>query len=223
MLTPAEQIASDLEGWVLNQDELALARVQAALVAAMYAPAPAIDALGLQAVEDVRGEVVAKLLSISATKLRSADNPLAYARRAWRNALTSELRKWGPRQRRENEVRQHEQLHHSEPSHRRAEVHMDAQRALAVAGSLTGKGRLAVLLLVRPDRIAEEDWQRLVEDLPPPPPERPDEPVDKETASRWLYPPRGPETAAERRQRLNSFDKAWKRAIARIREQLETP
>ena len=100
---------------------------------------------------------------------------------------------------------------------------MDAERALAIAGSLTGKGRLAVLLLVRPDRIAEEDWQRLIEDLPPPPPERPDEPVDKETASRWLYPPRGPETAAQRRQRLNSFDKAWKRAIARIREQLETP
>jgi len=222
-VSAAEQIAEDLERWIRAGDELALARVQVALVAAMYAPSTAIDALGLQAVEDVRGEVVAKLLSGGATKLRGADNPLAYARRAWRNALTSELRKWGPRQRRESEVRQHEQLRHSEPSHRRAEVHMDAERALAIAGSLTGKGRLAVLLLVRPDRIAEEDWQLLIEDLPPPPPERPDEPVDKETASRWLYPPRGLETAAQRRQRLNSFDKAWKRAIARIREQLETP
>lgn len=221
-MTQQADFRDDLLRWVEGGEAEALARLQTALRDAMYAPPAAVDSLGAQAVDDVRRSVVSRLLMEGQEQLFAANKPLAYARQAWRNALTSELRKWGPRPRRADEVREHERLRLPDDRERRVEDRVDAEIALRIAGSLSGKGRLAVLLLVRPRCIADEDWQRLVENLPPPPPERPLEPVDKETASRWLFPPLGPETAAQRRQRLNSFDKTWRRALTRIRDQLET-
>jgi len=186
-------------------------------------PHSAVRVLGSGAVDELRQDVLMRLLADNAQKLRAAAHPRAYARRAFQHALTSQLRKWGPRQARHQDVR--DVLYSPETRSPESTVasHLDAHRALEIAESLDGKGRLAVLLLVQPQRVSNEDWTKLVSSLPPPPPQRPADPVSREVASAWLFPPQGPETAARRRQRLNSFDKSYKRALARIRIGLETP
>ena len=211
-----------LARWFERGDELAHRRAYALLSRGFYATSEAVAVLGSGAVEEIRVDVLVRLLDRTEGKLRDVAAPEAYTKAAWRNALFSELRKWGPRQSRKDEVEDYLLQIAPQSEVETVETAIDAERAIRIAEALDGRGRLAVLLTTRPDRISTKDWDDLVAALPPPPPERPNEPLEREAASMLLYPPReGSETAAQRYQRLNSFDKAYTRAVARIREALE--
>lgn len=213
-------IADLLRRWFEGGDDLAHRRAFTMLQADLHAPREVLDVLGSGAVEELRQDLLVRLLDRQAGRLRDRDTPRAYARTAWRNELTSALRKWGPRLTRDAEVREHIQQAAPTSHGEEVAVRLDAERALHIAEQLDGKGRLAILLTTRPDRISDADWDELAAHLPPPPPPRPTVPLGREEASLLLYPPAAGETTTERYQRLNSFDKAFKRAIAVVRQAL---
>ena len=209
-----------LTRWFASGDELAHRRAYEHLAARLYAPPEAVEVLGNGAVDEIRQDVLARLLDRQSGKLRDVPAPVAYARAAWRHDLVTAIRKWGPRLPRESEVEDHLRQMGPRPAVEAVEARIDTDRAVRIAESLTGKGRLAVLLTTRPDRISDDEWSALVATLPPPPPPRPHAALDREAASRLLYPQQGPETAPQRHPRLNSFDKTYKRAIASLRAAL---
>lgn len=217
---PDDDLIADLRRWFDGGDELAHRRAVSVLQADLHAPREVLNVLGSGAVEELRQDLLVRLLDRDDGRLRDRHTPRAYARKAWRNELTSALRKWGPRLTREAELREH--LQQATPASLGEEVaiRLDAESALRIAEQLDGKGRLAILLTTRPDRISDPDWEGLTASLPPPPPPRPTVPLDREEASLLLYPPAAGETTTERYQRLNSFDKAFKRAVAVVREAL---
>lgn len=218
---PDDDVIADLlRRWFDGGDELAHRRAVASLQADLHAPREVLNVLGNGAVDELRQELLVRLLDREAGRLRDRDRPRAYARTAWRNELTSALRKWGPRLSRDAEVREYLEQNAPASHHDDIAVRLDAEHALRVAEQLDGKGKMAILLTTRPDRITDADWQEVAANLPPPPPSRPTVPLDREEASRLLYPPGPNETATQRYQRLNSFDKAFKRAVAVVREAL---
>lgn len=210
-----------LERWFGQGDEVAHRRVYEKLSDQLVATPEAVKVLGQSAADEIRQDVLFRLLDRASGKLRGARSPVAYAKTAWRNNLTSAIRKWGPRKARTGEVRQHVSALAERDDHAVVEHRVDAARAVEIACTLSGKGRLAVLLTSRPDRITDEDWRALVASLPPPPPPRPRAALDRDEASRLLFPPSGPEIAKQRNQRLNSFDRAFKRALVQIRKAME--
>lgn len=214
-------VAELLARWFGSGDELALRRAFELLSTRLYAPPEIVEVLDSGAVDEIRQDVLARLLDRDNGKLREAHAPVAYARTVWRRDLATELRKWGPRSSRKSDVREHMNQIAPIPAVERVEAGLDVDRALWIAERLSGKGRLAVLLTTRPDRISDDEWAVLVADLPPPPPARPQFALEREEASLLLYPPSTPETAVQRYQRHNSFDKTYKRAIAAIRAALE--
>lgn len=217
-----DNIGADLQSWFQQGDELAHRRAYKALARRLNATREAIDAIGQGAADEVRQDVLSKLLDRERGALRNATHPHAYARRTWVNALTSEIRKWAPRTAREAEVRRHVVQITDQDDGSAAEVRLDADRALEIANGLDGKGRLAILLTTRPSAVSDAEWSQLVASLPPPPPVRPVEALDRDEASRLLFPPTEPEDTKRRYQRLNSYDKTYMRAIERIRAALES-
>ncbi len=213
-------LKEDLARWFRSGDERAHRRAYEDLRRRLRPPREVVKALGNGAVDEVRQEVLAKLLAPDRGKLRDATSPVGLALKAWQNDLRTELRKWGRRATPSPEVVGHFRQAVERPGAEAVEVRMDAKRAVEVAAELEGKGRLAVLLTTHPDRIADSDWAALAASLPPPPPTRPRTAMDRDEASKLLYPPRAPETNAARYQRLNSFDKVYRRAIASIRKRL---
>lgn len=220
-MSEKSNITTLLDRWFEHGDEIAYRRAYQALADRMYPPHEAVRVLGRATADEIRQDVLALLLDRAEGRLRGVHAPVAYAKTAWRNALASAIRKWGPREERAAEVRHHASNLAPRDDHARVEVMIDAARAMAIADRLSGKGRMAVLLTTRPDWLTDEDWRDLVASLPPPPPPRPHIALDRDEASRLLYPPTGPEAPNKRYQRLNSFDKAFKRAVAKIRKALE--
>jgi hypothetical protein len=219
-MAPTSSLADDVRHWFERGDEAALTRIYSALWSALRASSPVVNVLGQGAVEEVRQDVLVRLLDRRAGRLRDAEHPIAYARASFSRALTDKLRIWGPRARRRIDVDVIGALPIAAPQ-TAVETSLTAERAIEIADELEGKGRLAILLTTRPDRIGEGEWAALVADHPPPPPPRPVDPLDREEASALLFPPSGLETKEARRQRLNSFDAAYRRAAGRIRERLE--
>lgn len=213
-----EGLESPLDGWFGSGDETALADAVAILQRRMWAPPAALRTLGEQAIDDLRSELIWRLLRADGGALRGKPHPGAYARAAWRNALAGELRKWGPRSQKAPDVRRHIEVVSAVPGDPTRSL--DAERAIELAGQLQGKGRLALLLTTRPDALPQKDWADLVASLPPPPPRRPDRPLDREEASLLLFPPDGEEDPAVRRRRKNNFDRTYSRAIDRLRQLL---
>jgi DNA-directed RNA polymerase specialized sigma24 family protein len=214
-------LAGLLARWFSAGDQLAHRRAYEWLTAGLYAQREVIDALGAGAVDEIRQEVLVRLLDRDTGKLRDAKSPLAYARTAWRRDLGTELKKWDVRNALETDVRDHIRQTAPAPGVEGVEAHLDAERALRIAESLPGKGRLAVLLTTRPDLISNDEWAALVEDLPPPPPARPWIALERDEASLLLYPPSGAETTSQRYQRLQTFATTLKRACAAIHDALE--
>lgn len=220
-MTDDATVSELLARWFGSGDQLALRRAYEHLADRLYAPREAVEVLGNGPVDEIRQDVLSRLLDRETGKLRAAPAPVALARTAWRNDLATALRKWGPRLSRDCEVGEHARQVAPGPAAEGVEVRIDAARAVRIAESLSGKGRLAVLLTTRPDRISDEEWAALVADFPPPPPARPQIAVEREEASLLLYPPSAPETTTQRYQRLNNFDKTYKRAITAIRDGLK--
>ncbi len=210
-----------LADWFERGDESAYERAYRELAGCLFATPEVVKALSRAVTDEVRQDVLTQLLDKTTGDLRDVQAPVAYARTVWRRALVSVLRKWGPRPAREDEVRRHVSALVDRDDCAAMEARLDASRAIDIAATLGCKGRLAILLTTRPDRIADEDWLELVASLPPPPPQRPIEPLDREDASMLLYPPHGPEDSKRRNQRLNSFDKSYTRAAEQIRKILD--
>lgn len=220
-MSDTTKIAALLVRWFGTGDEGAFRRAYEELGEQMVAPPEVLAVLGRAFTDEIRQDVLIHLLDRTDGKLRGVQAPAAYAKVAWRRALASTLRKWGPRNARASEVRRYVSSLAEGEVLVEIEERIDAARAIAIAERLSRPGRLAVLLTSRPDRIANEDWRSLVASLPPPPPPPPQVALDRDEASRLLYPPQDPESAKMRHQRLNSFDKAYKRALAQIRQALE--
>lgn len=210
-----------LARWFGTGDQSAYGRAFEWLAAVLQPPREVIDGLGSGEIDEIRQDVLARLLDRANGNLCDAQSPLAYARTVFRRDLTNALTKWDARGAREIEVSNH--LHRLAPTPEvdRVDARLDAEAALDVASRLEGKGRLAVLLTTRPSLIQEDEWAELVKDHPPPRPKRPRTPLDREEASLLLYRPRGPETTKQRYQRLNSFDTTFKRATKAIHRALE--
>lgn len=202
-----------LDRWFGHGDEEDLGAAVRVLSALMAPTGAVVRVIGEPAVDELRQEVIARLLARDGGRLREALVPAAYARRAWQNALHDALRRWIPRQATLREVAR--DAVQDVPVEQEADRRLDAERAIEIAASLEGKGRLAVLLVTRPDRISEAEWGELVRELPPPPPARPTVALDREEAATILFP--SPDGRADARQQANSFDKAFRRAIERIR------
>ena len=97
-------VAGLLVRWFERGDELAHRRAYELLSRALYATHEALEVLGSGAAEDIRADVLQRLLNRDDGKLRNVASPVAYTRTAWQNALLSQLRKWGPRRSRGDEV-----------------------------------------------------------------------------------------------------------------------
>lgn len=204
--------------WFKKSDGDALREVVGALQGHLFAPASVVAVLGSGAIDDLRSELIWRLLRRDGGALEGKPHPVAYSKAAWRNTLAGELRKWGPRSDKAPDVRRYLELTTSAgPGPARA---LDAERAIDRAQQLPLKGRLAVLLTTRPAAIIDGDWDALVSSLPPPPPRRPTAPLDRDAASLLLFPPRVPEDATARRRRKNNFDQTYSRAIDRLRKLL---
>ncbi len=220
-MSDTTKIAALLDRWFGTGNESAFRRAYEELGEQMVAPPEVLAVLGRAFTDEIRQDVLIHLLDRTDGKLRGVQAPAAYAKVAWRRAIASALRKWGPRNARASEVRRYVSSLAEGEVLVEIEERIDAARAIAIAERLSRPGRLAVLLTSRPDRIANEDWRSLVASLPPPSPPPPQVALDRDEASRLLYPPQDPESAKMRHQRLNSFDKAYKRALAQIRQALE--
>jgi hypothetical protein len=221
MSDDSTNISALLVCWFEQGDERALRCAYQELANRLIVTPEAVKVLGPAAADEVRQDVLSRLLDRTNGKLRTAQFPIAYAISAWRRVLVSSIRKWGPRSSKEDDVRLHISSLMERDDHAAVEVRLDAARAISIAADLSGSGRLAILLTSRPDRITDADWRDLIRSLPPPPPPKPRVALDREEASLLLYPPQGPEDAKQHNQRLNSFDKAFKRAVTRIREIME--
>lgn len=214
-------ITALLERWFVQGDEAALRHAYQELSDRLVATPEALKVLGGGAIDEIRQDVLIRMLDQEHGSLRDVQYPIAYIKIAWRRELVSALRKWGLRHAKEGDVSHYTDNLLEHAAQMRVDDQIDATRAIEIASRLTSRGRLAVLLTTRPDRITDADWESLVESLPPPPPPRPREALDREEASLLLYPPEGEEDAKQRHQRLNSFDKAFTRAVAKIRELME--
>jgi DNA-directed RNA polymerase specialized sigma24 family protein len=206
------------ERWYSHGDQLAARKLRDELVGRLYVPHEVAFAVGEAVVEEAIQETLEQALDPRERVLLRASNPVAYVKTMLRNRLTDELRKWGPREARADEVERHVaqvQQGQGEPD---ADNRMDAEAALAVAQQLDGKGRAAILLTTRPALLSSADWTALVANLPPPPPARPSEPLGFDEASRLLFPPASGESKQQAAQRLNNFEHTWKRAVRKIRD-----
>lgn len=211
-----------LSQWFEDGDEAAYDAVYAELRRQLRVTQDVERALGSAVADEVRQEVLMRLLDREARRLWGRREPVAYAWVAWRRSLVSLIRRWAPRHAKAERIRQHVSEVFERDDHAQVEAILDAERAIEIAASLNSRGRLAVLLTVRPDRITDDDWRCLIESHPPPPPSRPSGAVDREAACDLMYPPRVGESAQQRYQRLNNFDQSYKRAIAQIRSNMES-
>lgn len=193
------------------------------LQARLPAPRDVLRALSEAEVDEIRQDVLYKLLNAQLEAFCGATLPMAYARRSFRYRLVEVLRKWKPRQKLTPEDR--DQIAHTFHDDAGLDVGqlVDAHIALSIAEKLDGKGRLAVLLTSAPNRISSEDWRSLAASHPPPPPRRPSFPLDADEASRLMYPPPSEESDAEIKRRRDTFDKLYRRAVRAIRDELEAP
>ena len=221
MTDQAAEIALWLERWFEQGDKEAHRRAYTALQDRLVPTPYALRVLGGPAADEIRQDVITRLIDRTQGALRGVQYPVAFAKKSWLRALASELRKWRPRAEKEADVHQYELQRMDRDESTEVERRLDAEKALRIADELKLRPRLLVLISVRPQRISDADWSEFVKSLPPPPPQKPARPLEPEDASLLFFPPRGTEDAKQRYQRLNSFKKAWDGACEKIREMME--
>ncbi|WP_438040184.1 hypothetical protein [Sorangium sp. So ce128] len=172
-------------------------------------------ALGDVDADDLRQEVLTRLLDRRSGGLRDADAPAAYTLAAFRNEARSRLRVARRREalaagRKLEMMPGAAGICHAEPELGLARQ-VDAART--VVAQLDGERRRAVLLTVAPTRLSDSDWQVIAARHPPPPPPRPTHPLDRTAASLLLYGPVPGETDAAREER---FRKLLERACRQV-------
>jgi DNA-directed RNA polymerase specialized sigma24 family protein len=214
-------LLEDIRAWYVSGDKKAGTRLVEQLAGYVALPPSFGRALSEAAAEEVEQEALIRLVDRERRVLDGRDDPFAYAATVSRNLARDELR----RQRRRGELADaRESMHEPQvPSHEGTapEFAIDAERALALLDDLGEDSRFAVFLVHAPDRMPEEDWVILTGRQPssgnPP---RPDRPLDRDEASRWLWPPPNLETRMARRQRLERIRKVLERAYSKLAQAL---
>ncbi|MCB9745381.1 MAG: hypothetical protein H6741_27850 [Alphaproteobacteria bacterium] len=207
---------ADLSAWYEHADRAAGARLIEALGPRVALPASFGRALGAEVAEEVEQNALVRLLDRDRRLLLDADNPLAFAATVARNLARDALR----RHRRRGDLSESRQPvdESSLPAALPRDVSavLDAERALALLQDLGEDARLAVFLVHAPDRMPDEDWRLLERRQASPVIPRPAGPLDREEASRLLWPPPVPETQPARRRRLERIRKVLSRAYAQL-------
>ncbi|HTN86992.1 MAG TPA: hypothetical protein VL242_25010 [Sorangium sp.] len=172
-------------------------------------------ALGDADADDLRQDVLTRLLDRRSGGLKDADAPAAYTLAAFRNEARSRLRATRRREalaagRKVDIVQSSAGGHHAEPE---LDLARQLDAARTVVAQLDAERRRAVLLTVAPTHLSDSDWQVIEARHPPPPPARPTHPLDRTAASLLLYGPVPGETDAAREER---FRKLLERACRQV-------
>ena len=213
---PVTVTRADLSAWYDHADRAAGARLIEALGPRVALPASFGRVLGAEVAAEVEQDALVRLLDRDRRLLLDADNPLAYAATVARNLARDTLR----RHRRRGDLSETRQpvdegaLPAAPP--RDASANLDAERALALLQDLGEDARIAVFLVHAPDRMPDEDWRVLEGRQSTSVLARPAGPLDREEASRLLWPPPIPETQPARRRRLERIRKVLSRAYAQL-------
>lgn len=210
-----KQLIESLRRWFEHSDEVAGQRAFQALQVRLVAPPELLRVLGSDDFDELRQDVLTKLLTEPPDGFRRARNPIAYARRALRNRALDRLRRRSTRTDARSLLAASATSDGTEASV--VQRQLDAGQALRLAQKLSFVTRMAVLLTTRPACISAGDWSTLSA-MHTPPPVRPTHALDREQASRLLYPAAVDETPAERTSRRNRFDQALRRGTNQLRE-----
>ncbi|REG30843.1 hypothetical protein ATI61_106313 [Archangium gephyra] len=210
------------ERWHRHGDEQALQEGLPWLERWLLLPPDIVRVLGQEAAEEIRAQVIEKLLLEKQSALFKAEQPRAFARATLKHRLLDALR----RQARMPDVHEPgvaedlaaETLAHSVPDvvTRLHEAQL-WQRLVQAVGSLRLEERVALLLLHAPDRLLEEDWRELEGRHRPPRPFRPADAISRDDIAALLFPGTPERVAYERTGKL------IQRAYARLRQQLAVP
>lgn len=210
----------ELSAWYDRGDREAGTLVVERLARGTALPASFARSLGHEIAEEVEQEALVRLLDRDRRLLDGVDDPLAFAATVARNLARDALR----RQRRRGDLASGrastEDLQIAAPEAPSPGSQLDAERALALLGSLGEDGRLAVLLCHAPDRMDDSTWALVLARHPDSGPSRPEAPLDRDEASRLLWPPAVPETQTARRRRLERIRKVLARSYSRLAEEL---
>jgi hypothetical protein len=94
-MSDAATVNELLTRWFLFGDELAHRRAYEHLAGRLYAPPEVVAVLGNGAVDEIRQDVLSRLLDRQSGKLRDVSAPVADARAEWQRDLVTAIRKWG--------------------------------------------------------------------------------------------------------------------------------
>jgi DNA-directed RNA polymerase specialized sigma24 family protein len=209
-----------LDAWYERGDRTAGNELIRALSAAVRLPGSFAAALSAEVAAELEHDALVRLLDRRQRALVGVSDPVAFAATVARNLARDALR----RHRRRGDLRDDRDAVHDlqlpstapEPYER-----FDAARAVALLGSLGADARLAVLLVHAPERMTDDDWgevcarQETTAETSPAPGA-----LDREAASRLLWPPELPETQPARRRRLERLRKVLERAYAQLADAL---
>ena len=216
MKTPKAISKADIEEWYDTGNRTAGARVVEALAPRVALPASFGRALGSTVAEEVEQDALVRLLDRDRALLLEADDPLAFASTVARNLARDMLR----RHRRRGDLADHresvEEGSYPAPEREGAAIRLDAARALDLLNDLGDDSRIAVFLVHAPERMPASDWMLLQARQPSGLPCHPSGPLNREEASRLLWPPPVPETRLARRRRLERIRKVLSRAYSQL-------
>jgi DNA-directed RNA polymerase specialized sigma24 family protein len=207
-----------LARWFDRGDEVALNGAFQGLWHFLQLPLGFRRALGDSEADDVRQEVLTRLLDARRGMLRGVDAPSAYAWAALRREAQSRVRVG---QRRDT-ISSRRPLDAPPGAAGVVDVEawlvrrLDALRA--VADDLDDERRMAVLLTVAPEHLSDRDWMTIVARHPPPSPARPTVPLDRAAAGLLLYGPTPSEPSERREER---FRKLLERACRQVLDAIE--
>lgn len=220
MRSPQASLLPVLIAWYDRGDRNAGACLVETLSPHVALPASFGKALGSEVAEEVEQDALIRLLDRERRLLLDIDDPLAYSATVARNLARDVLRSL---RRRGDLATTRESL--EDGSHEAADrvdaaSRLDAGRALDLLVGLGEDARLAVFLVHAPERMPDADWELLVTRQPSTPIQPPAGPLNREEASRLLWPPPMPETQPARRKRLERIRKVLSRAYTQLAEGL---
>jgi len=212
------QLKRLLDLWFEQGDDVALEGAFRSLWHFLRLPLGFRRALGDSEADDVRQEVLMRLLDARHGMLRGVDAPSAYAWAALRREALSRVRV----EQRRDTISSRRPLDAPPGAASVVEVEARLVRRLdalrAVVDDLDDERRMAVLLTVAPEHLSDRDWMTIVARHPPPPPARPTAPLDRAAAGLLLYGP----TPDEPSERLEErFRKLLERACRQVLDAIE--
>lgn len=194
-----------LEHWRATRSPEALSEALGILLEWLPIPQSLAQALGGLAAEDLRMQAIEQLILDPPDSFLRA-NPRTYVRLVLKNRYRDALREIETRRFKEPQlVRESAGRFHALPEPGAEEQLMEEQAVRGVVDAmqaLTVEERAALLLLHTPNRLPEPDWSEVAHRHPPPPPQRPAEPIERDAIAALLFPNQGPSSGYERVTKL---------------------